>query len=179
MWLVIQWFEFNYFIYIIYSKRKYSVTPPMRVFVFSNYRWSLNNWNLLLELGKILKQKWHKTTKNDMLKLTYIKSAMKISTIIASTASHFWALKSYAPKIICFWFQIIQFYFILKDYFFLMCNWVECQWLSDSVCEMHFLNFIVLKTSLLWKSAWGNLKGLVAHDVTVCHKIWPVRDNSK
>ena len=138
MWLVIQWFEFNYFIYIIYSKGKYSVTPPMRVFVFSNYRWSLNNWNLLLELGKILKQKWHKTTKNDMLKLTYIKSAMKISTIIASTASHFWALKSYAPKIICFWFQIIQFYFILKDYFFLMCNWVECQWLSDSVCEMHF-----------------------------------------
>ena len=31
-------------------------TPQMRGFVFSNYQ-SLNNWNLLLELGEILKQK--------------------------------------------------------------------------------------------------------------------------
>ena len=37
----------------------------IRGFVFSNYR-SLNNGILLLELGEILKQKWHKTTKNDM-----------------------------------------------------------------------------------------------------------------
>ena len=37
-----------------------------RGFVFSNYQ-SLNNWNLLLESSKILKQKWHKTTKNGMI----------------------------------------------------------------------------------------------------------------
>ena len=42
-------------------------------FVFSNYR-NLNNGNLLLESGEILKQKWHKTTKKGMLKLTYIKA---------------------------------------------------------------------------------------------------------
>ena len=35
----------------------------IRGFVFSNYQ-SLNNGILLLELGEILKQKWHKTTKN-------------------------------------------------------------------------------------------------------------------
>ena len=42
-------------------------------FVFSNYR-NLNNGNLLLESGEILKQKWHKATKNGMLKLTYMKA---------------------------------------------------------------------------------------------------------
>ena len=47
-------------------------TSHLRSFVFSNY-WNLNNGNLLLESGKILKQKWHKTAKNGMLKLTYIK----------------------------------------------------------------------------------------------------------
>ena len=44
----------------------------MRGFIFSNYQ-SLNNGNLLLELGQILKRKWHKKTKNGMLKLTCIK----------------------------------------------------------------------------------------------------------
>ena len=33
-----------------------------------------NNGNLLLESGEILKQKWHKTIKNGMLKLTCIKA---------------------------------------------------------------------------------------------------------
>ena len=35
-----------------------ALTPQMRGFVFSNYR-ILNKWNLLLESGEILKQKWH------------------------------------------------------------------------------------------------------------------------
>ena len=42
-------------------------TPQMSGFLFSNYQ-SLNNGNLLLESGEILKQKWQKTTKNGMLK---------------------------------------------------------------------------------------------------------------
>ena len=44
-------------------------TSHLRGFVFTNYR-NLNKGNLLLETGKILKQKWHKTTKNGMLELT-------------------------------------------------------------------------------------------------------------
>ena len=67
----------------------------MRGFVFSNYQ-SLNNWSFLLESGKILKQKWHYTTKNGMLKLTYIKVLWKYLSSIASTACHFRALKCYA-----------------------------------------------------------------------------------
>ena len=48
--------------------------PQMRGFVFSNY-WNLNNLNLLLESDKIFKKKkWHKATKNGMLKLTYTKA---------------------------------------------------------------------------------------------------------
>ena len=45
----------------------------LRGFVFSNY-WNLDNSNLLLESGEILKQKWHTATKNGMLKLTYMKA---------------------------------------------------------------------------------------------------------
>ena len=61
-------FHFSTFIYPFYSWK----TPQIRGFVFSNY-WSLNDGNLLLESGEILKQKQHKTTKNGMLKLMYIK----------------------------------------------------------------------------------------------------------
>ena len=53
-------------------------------------------WKSFLWIGKILKQKWHKTTKNDMLKLTYIKALWKYLSPIASTACHFRALKSNA-----------------------------------------------------------------------------------
>ena len=70
-------------------------TSHLRGFVFSNYR-NLNNGNLLLESGKILKQKWHKTTKNGMLKLTYMKALWKYVSSIVSTAFHFRALKSNA-----------------------------------------------------------------------------------
>ena len=38
----------------------------MKGFLFSNYQ-NLNNGNLLLESAEILKQKWHKTTKNGMV----------------------------------------------------------------------------------------------------------------
>ena len=48
-------------------------TSHLRGFVFLNYR-NLNNGNLLLGLGEILKQKLHKMTKNGMLKLTYKKA---------------------------------------------------------------------------------------------------------
>ena len=72
-------------------------TFHLRVFVFSNYR-NWNNGNLLLESGEILKQKWHKTTKNSMSKLTYIKALWKYPSSIASTACHYWELKSNVPK---------------------------------------------------------------------------------
>ena len=84
----------TYFICVWQSRK----TPQMRGFVFSNYR-SLNNWNLLLESGEFFKRKWHKTTKNGMLKLTYTKALWKYLSSIASTACHFRASKSYAPKI--------------------------------------------------------------------------------
>ena len=70
----------------------------LRGFVFSNYR-NLNNGNLLLESGEILKQKWHKKTKNGMLKLTYIKALSKYLSSIPSTACHFRAFKRNAPKL--------------------------------------------------------------------------------
>ena len=60
----------NYLSDLLFQSRK---TSHLRGFVFSNYQ-NLNNGNLLLESGEILKQKWHKTTKNGMLKLTYIKA---------------------------------------------------------------------------------------------------------
>ena len=41
---------------------------------FSSNYWSLNNQNLLLESSNILKRKWHKTTKNGMLKLRLMKA---------------------------------------------------------------------------------------------------------
>ena len=47
-------------------------TSYLRGFIFSNYQ-NLNNGNLLLESGENDK-KWLKTTKNGMLKLTYIKA---------------------------------------------------------------------------------------------------------
>ena len=49
-----------------------------RGFVFSNYQ-NLNNGNLLLESGEILKQKWHKTTKKRHVKTDIHTSAMKIT----------------------------------------------------------------------------------------------------
>ena len=52
------------------GNRQSQKTPQMRGFVFSNY-WSLNNGNLLLDSGKILKQKWHKKDKKWHVK-TYI-----------------------------------------------------------------------------------------------------------
>ena len=68
--------------------------PSNEGFVFSNY-W---NWNLLLESGEILKQKWHWTTKNGMLKLTYIKVLWKYLSSKSSTACHFRALKVLCTK---------------------------------------------------------------------------------
>ena len=85
----------------------FSVTenPSNEGFVFSNYQ-NLNNGNLLLESGQILKQKWHKTTKNCMLKLTYIKALWKYLSSIAN----FQALKSKNLNLtICFGSWIIQF----------------------------------------------------------------------
>ena len=75
---------------------------------------TLNIWNLLLELGKVLKQKWHKTTKNDMIKLTYLKVLWKyLSSIRAITACHFLSIKKICTKnlnlTICLEFRIIQF----------------------------------------------------------------------
>ena len=58
------------FLRVLIQSRK---TSHLRGFVFSNYR-NLNNGNLLLESGEILKQKWHKNTKNGMLKLKHMKS---------------------------------------------------------------------------------------------------------
>ena len=55
--------------YGITNNKQLRKTSHLRGFVFSNYQ-NLNNGNLLLELGEILKQKWHKMTKNGMLKLT-------------------------------------------------------------------------------------------------------------
>ena len=42
--------------------------------IYNSLSFRFNNWNLLLELGEILKWKWHKTTKYGMLKLTYMKT---------------------------------------------------------------------------------------------------------
>ena len=50
----------NYLSDLLFQSRK---TSHLRGFVFSNYH-NLNNGNLLLESGEILKLKWHKTTKN-------------------------------------------------------------------------------------------------------------------
>ena len=73
-------------------------TSHSRGFVFSNYR-NLNKGNLLLESGKILKQKWHKITKNGMLKLTYIKAQWKYLSSIASTSCHFQHSKAMHQKL--------------------------------------------------------------------------------
>ena len=70
------WFRFrNYF----WSRLDCPVIPFLLFFTIEIERGSvsfshrsLNNGNLLLELGEILKQKWHKTIKNGMLKLNYI-----------------------------------------------------------------------------------------------------------
>ena len=73
------------FNYLVLQSQK---TTQTRGFFYSKHQ-SLNNGNLLLESGEILKQKWHKTTKNCVLKLTYIKALSKYLSSLASTACHF------------------------------------------------------------------------------------------
>ena len=47
----------------------------------------------MLESSEILKQEWHKMTKNGILKLAYMKALWKYLSSIASTACHFQELK--------------------------------------------------------------------------------------
>ena len=70
--VITQYLLNNTIINLVYYQLKIVTrkTSHLRGFVFSNYR-NLNNGNLLLELGEILKQKWYKTTKNGNVK-TYI-----------------------------------------------------------------------------------------------------------
>ena len=59
-------------------------------FIFSNYQSQNNNGNPLFKSDNILKQKWHWTTKNGMLKCEYEKKYL-LSVVI--TACHFLSFK--------------------------------------------------------------------------------------
>ena len=68
--LFYQFFQEKWFLCKKYNMCRYIQSLPFEKFRYLN----LDNSNLLLESGEILKQKWHKATKNGMLKLTYMKA---------------------------------------------------------------------------------------------------------